>query len=208
MGIIVDLIIVAIIVLSTFLAYQKGLVKLAIGLCAFIISIVVTVILYQPISNLVINVTNIDETIENAIFEKANDIMQEKQNKDDIANQIVETTKNEMLPETAKTLAINIVKAGVMIILVIAIRVALKFITIFADKVSKLPIMNQMNRVGGIAYGLIRGILIVYVAFLILEIPGKINPDNKVNQSIEKSVVGKTMYQNNILNIFFTANSQ
>ena len=60
---VVDLIIIAIVALSTFLAYKKGLVNLAIGLCAFVISIAITVILYQPISNLVINVTSIDEMI-------------------------------------------------------------------------------------------------------------------------------------------------
>ena len=71
MGIIVDLIIIGIVLLSTFLAYRKGMVKLAIGLCAFVISIVVTFVLYTPIANLVINVTSIDEAIEDIIYEKA-----------------------------------------------------------------------------------------------------------------------------------------
>ena len=93
MGIVVDLIIIGIVVLSTFLAYRKGLVKLAIGLCAFAISIVATVILYQPISNLVINTTGIDEAIEDAIYEKANDIMTKEQN--ETSKQIMETTKND-----------------------------------------------------------------------------------------------------------------
>lgn len=166
MGIVVDLIIIGVVVLSTFLAYQKGLVKLAIGLCAFAISIVATVILYQPVSNLVINVTGIDEAIEDAIYEKANDVMNDKQN--ETANQIIETTKNEMLPQTARNLAVNIVRGGVMIILLIAIRIALKFITVFADAIAKLPILEQLNKAGGILYGIARGILIIYVGLLIL----------------------------------------
>ena len=60
MGVIIDIIIIAIIAISTFLAYTKGLIALAFKLCAFIIAIVVTFILYNPVSNLVINVTNID----------------------------------------------------------------------------------------------------------------------------------------------------
>lgn len=166
MGIVVDLIIIGIVVLSTFLAYQKGLVKLAIGLCAFAISIVATVILYQPVSNLVINVTGIDEAIEDAIYEKANDVMKDKQS--EAANQIIETTKNEMLPQTARNLAVNIVRGGVMIVLLIAIRIALKFITVFADAIAKLPILEQLNKAGGILYGIARGILIIYVGLLIL----------------------------------------
>ena len=174
MGIVVDLIIIGIVVLSTFLAYRKGLVKLAIGLCAFAISIVATVILYQPISNLVINTTGIDEAIEDAIYEKANDIMTKEQN--ETSKQIMETTKNDMLPETARNLA---------------------------DAVAKLPILEQLNKVGGILYGIARGLLIIYVGLLVLGIPGKINPNHKVKTSIEQSVLGKTMEQNNVLNVFF-----
>ncbi len=203
MGILVDLIIVAIIILSTFLAYKKGLVKLAIGICSFVIAIVVTVILYHPISNFVINTTNIDETVEKAIYEKANDIMQENEKENELTNQIVETTKNEMLPETARSLAIDIVTGGVIIILLVVIKIILRFITVLADSIAKLPIINQLNQVGGIVYGLLRGFLIIYVALLILTISEQMYPNNTVNQSIDQSYLGKTMYQNNILKVLF-----
>lgn len=203
MGIIVDLIIIAIIVLSTFLAYRKGLIKLAIGLCSFVIAIVVTFILYQPISNLVINTTKIDETIENAIYEKANEMMQENKTENELTNQIIETTKNQMLPETARNLAINIVTGGVLIVLFLAIKIGLMFVSILSDAISKLPIINQLNKTGGMIYGILRGILLIYVILLILTISGQIAPSNTINQGVDESFLGKAMYQNNILNVFF-----
>lgn len=151
MGFIVDLIIIGIIVLSTFFAYKKGMVKLAIGLCSFIIALVLTFVLCKPISNFVINTTSIDETIENAIYEKANEIMQEGNS--ELANQMIETAKNEMLPETARNLAINIVKGGVALLLIIGIKIALRFVSIFADAIAKLPILNEINKIGGIKIG-------------------------------------------------------
>lgn len=196
MGIIVDLIIIGIVLLSTFLAYKKGLVKLAIGLCAFVISIVITFVLYQPISNFIVNSTQIDETIENAIYEKANEVIQED-------NGLLETAKNGMLPEVARNLSINIVRGGTMVILFVAVQIALKFVTVLADAISKLPIIDQLNKTGGIIYGVLRGILIVYVLLLVLAIPGQINPNNIANESVDKSSLGKVMYQNNILNVFF-----
>lgn len=202
MGIVVDLIIIGIIALSTWIAYQKGFVKLAIGLCAFIISIVVTFILYQPISNLVINVTGIDEAIEDAIYEKANEMMQQGE-KEELGNQMIESAKNNILPETARNLAVNIVKGGVMIVLFVAIRIALIFITALADAIAKLPIINQLNKTSGMIYGILRGILIVYIILLIWKIPGQINSANTINEGIDKSILGKTMYENNILNVFF-----
>lgn len=202
-GIIVDLIIIAIIGVSTFLAYKKGLIKLAIGLCAFVISIIVTFVLYQPISNLIINTTNIDEAIENAIYEKANDMMHENEDQGELANQVIETTKNAMLPATARNLAVNIVTGGVIIVLFLAIKILLRFVSALADAISKLPIIDQLNQAGGLIYGILRGILIIYVVLLLFNIPGQISPENKVNESIEHSFIGKAMYQNNILNVFF-----
>ena len=203
MGIAVDLIIIAIVLLSTFLAYKKGLMKLAIQLFSFIIAIVITFLLYLPISNLIINVTGIDEMIENAIYEKANDIMVKDEESNELANQIIDTAKNEMLPETAKTLSINIVRGGVIIILFIGIKIALRFVTALADLIAKLPIIEQINQLGGLIYGILRGIIIVYVCLLISSVSGQIIPNNQINQGIDKSYIGKVMYQNNILNIFF-----
>ena len=203
MGIIVDFIIIVIILLSTFLAYRKGVVKLAFGLFSFVIAIVVTVILYQPISNFVINATNIDETMEKTIYEKANNIIKENQTENELTNQVMDITANEMLPETARNLAINIVRGGVIIILVIAIKIVLRFITALADGIAKLPIIHQINKVGGLVYGILRGILIIYVALLILTISEQINSNNTVNQSVDHSYLGKTMYENNILRALF-----
>ena len=141
MGIVVDLIIIAIIALSAFLGYRKGLVVLAIKLCAFIIAIAITFVIYKPVANVIINVTGIDETIENAILEKANGIMSEENNETSI--QMIEDAKTGLLPEAAREIAINIVTGGVFLILFIIVRIAIKFVTALANAVAKLPIIKQ-----------------------------------------------------------------
>ena len=65
MGFIIDIILVAILLLSTFLRYKKGLVKLGAKLFAGIIAIIVTIVAYRPVSGMIINNTSIDEKIEN-----------------------------------------------------------------------------------------------------------------------------------------------
>ncbi len=205
MSIIVDLIIIAIILLSTFLAYKKGLITLAIQLVAVVIAVVLTLILYKPVSNLIINVTSIDETIQNAILEEANDIMT---NEEEGANQIVETIQNNMLPETARTISINIIEGAVILILYVIIRIALKFVTALANLVSKLPILNQFNKLGGVIYGILRGLLIVYIILLLVNLSGEIEPQNVVYTSVQDSYIGKMMNENNILDILFTKVSE
>ena len=205
MNIVVDLIIVAIILLSTFLAYKKGIITLAIQLVAVVIAIVLTLILYKPVSNVIINVTGIDETIQNAILEEANDIMT---NGEEGSNQVVESIQNNMLPETARTISINIIEGAVILILYIVIRIILRFVTALANLVSKLPILNQLNQLGGIIYGILRGILIVYIILLLVNLSGEIEPQNQVYTAVEGSYIGKVMNENNILDILFTEVSE
>lgn len=204
MSIILDLIIITIVLLSVFLAYKKGLVSLALGLASFVIALIVTVILYKPISNFIINTTGIDEMIENTIYEKANEAMKKKDNK--TSELITNTTQNNLLPQTAKLLAVNIVTGGVILILTVGIRIALRFVNSLANLITKLPIINQVDKMGGVIYGLLRGLLIVYIVLLLVSVVGKINPENSLYQNIENSSLGKTMYENNVLNIFFEKN--
>lgn len=199
---VVDIIIIAIILLSTFLAYRKGLVKLAIGLVAFLIAIVVTVLLYKPVTNLVINVTTIDEGIQNIIYEKANDVMEKDTSDKDLKGQIVDNVKNNMLPETARNISVYIVTGGVFILLFVLVRVALIFVTALADAVTKLPILKQINKAGGIIYGILRGLLIVYVLLMVLNVFSQIYPNNKVTNDVEKSIVAKNLSEHNVFYLF------
>lgn len=205
MGIIIDLIIIGFVLLSAYLGYRRGLLELGIKLCAFIIAIVVTFILYRPISNLVINNTSIDENIQSTIENNINEFMNSEESKD-TSNALVESAKNGMLSETSRTLAINIINIVILIALFVVIRIALIFVTGLANLIAKLPILKQFNKLGGVIYGLLRGILIVYVALFIINIYGQINPTNEVTKKVDTSHICKLMYNNNILNIFLQKN--
>lgn len=199
MGLIIDIAIIAIVVLSIFLGYRKGLVALSIQLFAFIIAVVITFILYQPITNFIVNATGIDEAIQNSILEKANDIMQEDS---EMSNTIVEEVKNDMLPETARTISINIITFVVVIVLFLLVKIGLRFVTAMANLVAKLPILKQANELGGIIYGFIRGLLIIYVILLVVNISGEISPENSVYKSVNETNLGKFMMKYNVLNVF------
>ena len=202
MGVIVDLIIIAIVALSTYLAYKKGLVALAIKLCAVVISIVITLLLYKPVSNLIINTTSIDETIQSAILEKATDVIRQDE-ESDLSNEVIDFAKDGVLDVKARELSIQIVNTGVIIILFLIIKFLLRFVTVIANKIAKLPIINQFNKAGGLIYGLLRGIIIVYIALLLIGFAGQINQNNKLHKSINESTLGKMMYENNVLNMLF-----
>ena len=198
MDFIVDIVIVAVVVLSALLAYRTGLITLSIQLCATIISIVVIIFIYKPVSNFIINTTSIDETIENTILEKATELAKDKNEAE-----LINTIKEGMLPETARNLSISIVQGLVILLLYIGLRLALRFVTALANFVAKLPILKQCNKLGGAIYGILRGLLITYIALLIINLVGEINPENNVVKAVDESTIGNIMSDNNVLNVFF-----
>ncbi len=201
MGILIDIVIVAIIVLSTYLAYKKGLAALAIKLCAVIISVVVTLVLYKPVSNFIINFTNIDETIEDAVLQKSFELINEGDKENDMTQSALDQVKNDSIVQTAKDLSTQIINLCVIVILFFGIKIALKFVTVIANKVANLPIINKFNEAGGIIYGLVRGFVIIYACLLLVSFIGKVDSKNILHENIEKSYLGKTMYENNVFNI-------
>lgn len=208
MGILIDIIIIALIALSIFLGYKKGLIELSIKLFAFIIAIVITLILYKPVSNFIMDYTTIDDKIQNAILEKANGVMGDTSNSKEngviqnTTNQVVDDIKNNMLPQQAQNLTINIINLGVMLLLFLITKIALRFVTSIANLLAKLPILKQFNKLGGTLYGAIRGVLIVYVALFAIYLVGSINPENQLNKKVLESNLGKAMYENNLINAF------
>ena len=143
---VVDIIIIAILALSIFLGYKKGLIELGIKAVAVIIAIVGTLILYRPITNIIVNTTNLDEKIQQVIMEKSGSVVGNGTTGNAVGDEIVSEIQNQMLPNTAHELALNIIRAGVMFIIYIVIKIALKFVTALANLIAKLPILDQFNK--------------------------------------------------------------
>ena len=193
MGTIIDIVLLAILALSAFLGYKKGLVKLGTKLFAGIIAIIITIIIYKPVSNIVINNTSIDEKIENAIIENTTSFINENEQ---VPNGVVNKVTDEILPAEAKNMAKNVVYAIMAIILFVFVKIALSVVISLMDFVANLPILKQFNEIGGIIYGIKRGILIVCVCVMFMGVFVKINPDSRLNKQIQNSYLTKSIYKN------------
>lgn len=211
--IIVDLIIVAVIALFVIIGYVKGLTGSLIKIVSFALSLVLAFMLFVPVSNFVINNTQIDENIEKTIRE-AIVSNEEKETEEqmptaitDYINQKVEeaadSAKQGIVDSTARDVSLTIVKAGTWIALFLVARIALIFLKFITSLITKLPVIKQFDKVGGIIYGLVEGLIITYLALALISF---ITPMTKgtLSESINKSYIGSQMYNNNILlNIIF-----
>lgn len=193
MGIIIDIILIAILLLSAFSGYKKGLVKLGAKLFAGIIAIIVTIVIYKPVSGAIINNTQIDEKIQDAILQNTTNIINENS---ETPNIITNQVKNEILPNEAENIAKNAVYILTAIVLFIIVKIVLSIVISLMDFVANLPILKQFNEVGGIIYGILRGILIICICVLLMGVITKINPENTLNDKIQSSYLTKTIYEN------------
>lgn len=201
MFILVDLIVVGIIALFTFLGYKQGLVKAAIKILSFFIAIIVALVLYKPISNVIVNNTQIDENITNTIMEKITpegiSSKDEVEMTDNLAIKLVgEATST--IEEISNAFAIKLIEVCVLLLLYIVIKIALRFILALTDIITKLPLIKQVNKLGGTIYGVVKGIIIVYVILGVIYLVAPIINKN-VSNAIDKSFITKNLYNNNII---------
>ena len=210
MGIILDVIIVAILAINVYLCYKKGLVNLAVGLVAFIAAIILAIILYRPVSNLVIENTQFDENIENVIIENFSAQTPDGEQVEvqyvsvwsyleKYIGEAVGETQNELVADTAATLAVKVINLGVIIVIYLVVRVALFALTFIADAITSLPILKQLDDVGGILYGAIKALIIVYVVLAIVFFVVGLTANTTISTAIDSSYVTKFFYNNNIL---------
>ena len=202
MGIVIDIILVLIVAFSAFLGYKKGLVELGAKLFAGIIAIVITLIIYKPVGNIVIKNTSIDEKIENTILEKTTNVIDENSkisdNKyiQDASDNAVSQVKEEVIPEQARNIAVNVVYVATALILFIVSKIVLSIVISLANAVASLPILKQFNEVGGLLYGLVRGAIISFVLILVIGTIAKLNPNGSLSKNVESTYLLKEVYSN------------
>ena len=223
LGIIVDISIIAIIGVSILFGYKKGLIGALLKILSFFIALILAFILYKPVAGYVINNTQIDDniqiTIEQAISAKENkggegesEEVNVQTNMPEVINNYVQeqvegaakTAQNEVAKVVSKNLTDAIIHGITLIGIFILTKFILLFIRIFADTIAKIPVIKQINKAGGTAYGVVRGFFIIYLVFAIISLISPMLQEASLLVAIESSFIGNMMYNNNlILGMFF-----
>lgn len=216
MGIMIDLIIVAIFAICIIIGYIKGLTGSLLKIVSFVLALVIAFVLFKPIANFVVDHTNWDESLEQAIKEllmeekqsnKLEEVQKQEQSMPDIMmnyiNDAVEQAgteaKNAIIESTARNVAITIINGGVLVSLFLVSRIILLLIKGLAELLTKLPVIKQIDKVGGVVYGLLEALVITYVAFAILSFISPMIAQTGIIKGIQESYLGSVFYNNNLL---------
>lgn len=216
MNFLVDIIILAIVALSIFIGYKRGLIKCAVNVLSFFIAILVVILLTTPISNLIIKNTKIDDNLKTTISENLNlgnidkedlkldednsnspEVVREHINK--MMTDLTGNATNDIADALAENISVMIINIAVAIILFVVTKFALIFVKVLADIIGKIPLIKQFNKAGGIIYGIASGIVRVYLILAIISIIVPLLANSSMIQAINSSMIGSAMYNNNIL---------
>lgn len=157
--------------------YGRGFIKIVLSMVAMIVTIILASVLTIPISGIVKD-TSVGEGIQTSVEElvkSANVIDAESINNldfpDAILKPVIDGADNAVQAievYVADALTGIIINAITFLILFICIYIIIKIIISALNIVSKLPIINGVNKWAGAAIGLIQGLIIVWVGCLIL----------------------------------------
>lgn len=215
MSIIVDLVILGILILCIALGYHKGLTGSLLKIISFVLALVVAFILFKPVSNFIVDKTNWDESLEQGIREmiitedSSATTKQDEEDKNmptvmmEYINKTVEEAGNDakeaIADATARDMAVTIINAGSWIALFLITRIVLIFIKGLANLITKLPIIKQFDKLGGIVYGVLKAIIVIYGILAIISFISPLVSELGIITAIQKSFIGSVMYNNNLL---------
>ena len=186
------------------------MINVVFNILAFFIAIIITFILYKPVSNFIINNTEIDDKIKQTIIEnskKEDNSDNEKTESSNIIQKYVEDSiknaeedaKEKTIELVANTISIRGVEILTGILLFIVTRLILIVLGFITKFVANLPLIKQFNEIGGVLYGLFKGLLIIYIILTIMFFVVSINQKGIISKTIENSYITRILYDNNII---------
>ena len=201
MNIIADIIVILILAICIFFGVKRGLTGVIVKLLSIVISLVLSLILFKPVSAIIINHTdiynNLTSTIENSLNSK--ETSTEPSIILDSINEQVETVKENTNNVIAKSIAEVIINLIVIVVLFIIINIIMFFLKFIFGAIASLPIIKQLDKLGGFIYGLIEGLLIIYIVLAILSFVHV----QELQLAIKTSYIASILYNNNLLLMLF-----
>lgn len=162
MSIIIDIIVIAIIALCVFLGYKKGLTGVLFKIVSFIVAIVMSLFLYKPLANFIINKTIIDDIIAGGIAQNItiNDNQEIKEIKgeenlpdvisrymNDTIGKFAKDNLDNVAQSVGEQIATIIIEIASLIIIYIVLKLILLIVKIFTDAFANLPVIKQCDKI-------------------------------------------------------------
>ncbi|MDE7432466.1 MAG: CvpA family protein [Lachnospiraceae bacterium] len=210
--------------------YSKGLIRIVLSFAITIVSFVLAILLAGPFESFVKNSTPVYDKINNQMTEyiskyvsKEFDAASEELQKEAIKElKLPSTIQNKLIDDNtidekllmgaesfseylAMSLTDMLVEAFSVIILFILIKLILRIIVSIIDLISKLQLIDGVNKSLGGLVGLAEGILIIWVVCILLTAMSGTAIGQQIFEAISTNKILNFIYNNNLLLKFLSS---
>lgn len=214
-GILVDLVIISILISSIYWGYRRGLVAVIFKVLVFIISLIIMFLLYKPVSNSIMENTQLDEKLAALIESNLagttlidGNLLEPTESNfsvavvdliNDFLKEALQKNVSNAVGYVSVELAKFMIRVGTMLLLLMVSRFFLVFIRFAAELFANLPFVKMFNKSGGLIYGTIKGFVVIYVILAVFSIVSPLISSWGIIDAIQDSTLGSKMYNNNII---------
>lgn len=213
------IIVLGIIILNALIGRKVGFVKIVFSLFSFVIALILTVWISPSINGMLKN----NEAFYEKASQKVEDMLFKEQVETSDEEDIIEglplpKSIKESLQENKAKQEANIksyitvhvtdivINALAFILTFVVVFVGLWIISIALNIISKLPILNQLNKMTGFLVGGLQGLIIVWILFIIITIFSGTELGGTASKQIESSMILSFLHDKNfLLNIVLDA---
>lgn len=214
-GILVDLVIVSVFISSVYWGYRKGLVSVIFKILVFIISLIIMFLLYKPVSNSIMEKTQLDEKLAALIESNLagttladGNLLEPSESNfstgvveliNDFVKEALKANVSNAVSYVSVELAHFMIRVATMIILLIVSRFLLVFVRFASEIIANLPVIKLFNKSGGLIYGVIKGFLVLYSSLAVFSVVSPLTANWGITDAIQDSTLGSKMYNNNLV---------
>ena len=207
--------------------YHNGFIKTVFSICAVFIAVVVASLGSSTLGGILKDNETIYEAIDNKVADTLNIDTEAKSNKeqqnyinslpvpDSLKEALVENNNNKVyeLMDTSKFgtyvsgyITCMILNAIAFVLLFVVTLILVRVIANVLDVVSKLPVINGINKIGGLFLGLLHGFVVLWILCLVLTIFSGTGIGEACFKAINESAFLSIIYNNNLL-LYFVVNA-
>lgn len=217
----VDICIFAILAINSIIGFNQGFIISIFSLAGLIISCFVARLYYPIIAQFILNNQEIYGKFRGFVDKRLYSIIEDKADvfssvslfeglnlPKPLLNIISKSPRTGTYTSELSKVAIDIMSEALtrmfidvisLIIAFIIARIAIIFIVRILSLFSELPLLKQFNKILGLGFGLIKGILIILIILAILTPIISVSPSGFLAEGIFGSNAGYYLYDNNIL---------
>lgn len=216
------LVVIAILLVYGILGYKMGLIKTVFSICSMIVALILTMFITPQVSNALQKndkvVTYFSEKVEEVLKldqldEKMAGVAKEEVIKDlplpdFIKDALVENDETSVYKDLdvssfsqylSHSIALTIIKALSFIATFLILLIVLRILCSVLDIISKLPVLKQINQLTGLAAGLARGLIVIWVLCVVITVFSGTEWGKDCFEMINSNTFLSLLYNNNFI---------